>query len=112
MENPIKMDDLGVPLFSETPIYSYIFLLSAQRWPPRGVEDMLQKLRILKEILAETFGEKTSGAPSILEDERVNKEVLLPAFLRSLAISSYLPLNSLGNCCSLWSHLKSLKEQP
>ena len=21
MENPIKMDDLGVPLFSETPIY-------------------------------------------------------------------------------------------
>ena len=25
MENPIKMDDLGVPLFSETPIYLYIF---------------------------------------------------------------------------------------
>ena len=24
MENPIKMDDLGVPLFSETPIYIYI----------------------------------------------------------------------------------------
>jgi len=23
MENPIKMDDLGVPLFSETPIYKY-----------------------------------------------------------------------------------------
>ena len=23
MENPIKMDDLGVPLFSETPIYWY-----------------------------------------------------------------------------------------
>ena len=22
MENPIKMDDLGVPLFSETPIWS------------------------------------------------------------------------------------------
>ena len=22
MENPIKMDDLGVPLFSETPIYT------------------------------------------------------------------------------------------
>ena len=24
IENPIKMDDLGVPLFSETPIYVYI----------------------------------------------------------------------------------------
>ena len=23
MENPIKMDDLGVPLFSETPIYNF-----------------------------------------------------------------------------------------
>ena len=23
MENPIKMDDLGVPSFSETPIYAY-----------------------------------------------------------------------------------------
>ena len=25
MENPIKMDDLGVPLFSETPIYFHAF---------------------------------------------------------------------------------------
>ena len=25
MESPIKMDDLGVPLFSETPIYFSIF---------------------------------------------------------------------------------------
>ena len=24
MENPTKMDDLGVPLFAETPIYIYI----------------------------------------------------------------------------------------
>ena len=24
MENPIKMDDLGVPLFSETSIYSHV----------------------------------------------------------------------------------------
>ena len=27
MENPIKMDDLGVPLFSETPIYIYIIYI-------------------------------------------------------------------------------------
>ena len=26
MENPIKMDDLGVPLFLETPIYIYIYI--------------------------------------------------------------------------------------
>ena len=28
MENPIKMDDLGVPLFSETPIYDSYDTLS------------------------------------------------------------------------------------
>ena len=27
MENPIKMDDLGVPLFVETPIYIYTIKL-------------------------------------------------------------------------------------
>ena len=27
MENPIKMDDLGVPLFLETPIQLVLFLL-------------------------------------------------------------------------------------
>ena len=26
MENPIKMDDLGVPLFSETSMYMYIYI--------------------------------------------------------------------------------------
>ena len=26
MENPIKMDDLGVPLFLETPIYIYTYI--------------------------------------------------------------------------------------
>ena len=28
-ENPIKMDDLGVPLFLETPIYMYIPYMGA-----------------------------------------------------------------------------------
>ena len=28
MENPIKMDDLGVPLFTETPMYVYQLLPS------------------------------------------------------------------------------------
>ena len=30
MENPIKIDDLGVPLFLETPIYIYIHMLLCQ----------------------------------------------------------------------------------
>ena len=30
MENPIKMDDLGVPLFLETPIYIYIYISTCQ----------------------------------------------------------------------------------
>ena len=29
MENPIKMDDLGVPLFSETSIYIYIYICTS-----------------------------------------------------------------------------------
>ena len=32
MEIPIKMDDLGVPLFSETSIYIYILFLSSRLW--------------------------------------------------------------------------------
>ena len=28
MENPIRMDDLGVPLFLETPIYIYYVILN------------------------------------------------------------------------------------
>ena len=27
VENPIKLDDLGVPLFLETPVYKYLFLI-------------------------------------------------------------------------------------
>ena len=30
MENPIKMDDLGVPLFLETPMYIYIYIYRIQ----------------------------------------------------------------------------------
>ena len=33
MKNPIKMDDLGVPLFLETPIYKYIFIPGTQMTP-------------------------------------------------------------------------------
>ena len=33
MENPIKMDDLGIPLFLETPILS-LFIIFIQFLPP------------------------------------------------------------------------------
>ena len=34
-ENPIKMDDLGAPLFLETPIYTYkdIYKPGSSEWP-------------------------------------------------------------------------------
>ena len=31
MENPIKMDDLGVPLFLETPIYAFCFASTSSK---------------------------------------------------------------------------------
>ena len=37
IENPIKMDDLGVPLFLETPIYLIIYLIEL------AFTDMLEK---------------------------------------------------------------------
>ena len=33
MENPIKMDDLGVPLFLETPILKF-----SHQWPTAGIK--------------------------------------------------------------------------
>ncbi len=46
MENPIKMDELGVPLFSETPKWSakYCELCSVQWWFPVSPELFLVKL--------------------------------------------------------------------
>ena len=36
MENPIKLDDLGVPLFSETPLYQQYPTQPPQTVPPIG----------------------------------------------------------------------------
>ena len=33
MDNPIKMDDLGVPLFLETPIYINWMMIWTESWP-------------------------------------------------------------------------------
>ena len=40
MENPIKMDDLGVPLFSETAIYYFDLLYLLQSTFCRGYLDL------------------------------------------------------------------------
>ena len=45
MENPIKMDDLGVPLFSETSIYQSNFLVFQKNWSPFLSAWMLRTLR-------------------------------------------------------------------
>ena len=46
MENPIKMDDLGVPLFSETPIYidtiGYGFSKMFEKFSPQTSWQMIQ----------------------------------------------------------------------
>ena len=44
MENPIKLDDLGVPLFSETPIYVMHFPDTKKifGWSSRVFQDQLK----------------------------------------------------------------------
>ncbi len=45
MENPIKMDDLGVPLFLETPIYDLYYLEQIVSWTVKLLEVVSQLLR-------------------------------------------------------------------
>ena len=40
MENPIKIDDLGVPLFSETPIYEFIVMFFGDHHIPGSLDDL------------------------------------------------------------------------
>ena len=47
MENPIKMDDLGVPLFLETPIYISQIFLTCQTTSSVNAKHLL-KLKELK----------------------------------------------------------------
>ena len=53
MENPIKMDDLGVPLFSETSIY-YTKTLDIQILPP-------QKWLFIGVVLGSKYRTSTGG---------------------------------------------------
>ena len=49
MENPIKMDDLGVPLFSETPIYFAFF-----GFPPKYIKISFMEIWSMKLKLTST----------------------------------------------------------
>ena len=53
MENPIKMDDLGVPLFLETPIWQELTRYWACQ--TKDSESSLEKLRDMSAFLAEAF---------------------------------------------------------
>ena len=54
MEKPIRMDDLGVPLFLETPIHTYVnvcewmWWFESENWTDTGMSlrAMLQKMRV------------------------------------------------------------------
>ena len=55
MENPIKMEDLGVPLFSETSIWIHLDL--DPRWNPMVVEDSTWTLMTSWKNLKGAFAE-------------------------------------------------------
>ena len=57
MENPIKMDDLGIPLFLETPIYIYIYC--SARHQPAGTRDGTQLMHS-EETLKKKHGRKST----------------------------------------------------
>ena len=57
MENPIKMDDLWVPLFSETPIRRYIFIhgcFSIVMFVFQGVVDKMKSIHM--DMFHEIYG--------------------------------------------------------
>ena len=65
MENPIKMDDLGVPLFTETPIYNLLFSKKTEPTPNRQpvLFDLLRQLHFQGEGLHSTHGESPAVTP-------------------------------------------------
>ena len=47
MANPIKIDDLGIPLFLETSIYIYIYMATQ---PPRLCESLVELKSYVKKV--------------------------------------------------------------
>ena len=55
MENPFKMDDLGVPLFLETPIWIKNTQISCQRWAFKEVFQSCNNQNIATQVFAKTL---------------------------------------------------------
>ncbi len=65
MEHPIKMDDLGVPLFLETPIYvrKWLFLVLGDVTPPHLDKDQsAQDMRPIDEQMLHSTSSKSFGS--------------------------------------------------
>ena len=58
MENPIKMDDLGVPLFSETSICIIVLTLSESRKKPLGNMNYIPTFRVQEIFMVMSSGSK------------------------------------------------------
>ena len=63
MENPIKMDDLGVPLFLETPIWGFYFPTLGAGYPAIAPKSLLSAGRFFSETVAAVS--KEDSAPLI-----------------------------------------------
>ena len=72
MENPIKMDDLGVPLFQETPILEHwngnsstvtFFLTDKSVWRSSGSECDLESGITMNHIVLDACGQQNHDEP-------------------------------------------------
>ena len=74
MENPIKMDDLGVPLFLETPIYicyRHIFTTSQAE-----LHRLCVNLQGGQRRLVMGLGAKGKGVKPLMESHKTNEKQL------------------------------------
>ena len=72
MENPIKMDDLGVPPFPETPMYIFRCpsLMSFQAWPLQDMSTARNYLKAQKRRQAKPGAEHQRNRGSCLCGEK------------------------------------------
>ena len=61
MENPIKMDDLGVPLLSETPILTLLHWIDPRPWGTRRLQKVIHTPRQLTAALGWLRSEWQAG---------------------------------------------------
>ena len=69
MENPIKMDDLGVPPFTETPIYTHTNSRFCSKWIERYGSMMWQLPDKLREVIHQVLYRDLKPENCLLDDE-------------------------------------------